>query len=70
MSKAILVIDMPKGCYECPLAVETTHNYDACCITGSRIISYYKFPWCPLKSLPEKMEGHDSIKYQWGEYED
>lgn len=56
MSKAILVIDMPKGCYECPLAVETTHNYDACCITGSRIISYDHPDSCPLKPLPEKYE--------------
>lgn len=69
MSKAILVIDMPSGCEECQLAVETTYN-DMCCITGSRIISYGKFRWCPLKPLPKKMEGSDSIKYQWGEYED
>lgn len=54
--KAILVIDMPKGCYECPLAVETVHSYDACCITGSRIISYDKFDWCPLKPMPEKYD--------------
>lgn len=70
MDKAILVIDMPKGCYECPLAVETFHNYDACCITGSRIISYDKFDSCPLKSIPEKLNGNDSVYYQWGDYED
>lgn len=69
--KAVLVIDMPDSCNECPLAVETMHCYDACCITGSKIISSYgKFPWCPLKPLPEKMEGEDSIKFQWGDYED
>ena len=56
MSKAILVIDMPKGCYECPLAVETTHSYGACCITGSRIIDYSNFPWCPLKPAPEEQD--------------
>ena len=54
--KAILVIDMPEGCYECPLAVETVHNYNACCITGGRIMSYGKFDSCPLKKLPEKYD--------------
>lgn len=55
--KAILVIDMPDCCDECHLKVESVHCYDACCITGSKIISSYgKFPWCPLKPMPEKVE--------------
>lgn len=54
--KSILIVDTPNGCYECPLAVETSGNYNACCITGSRIISYDKFTWCPLKPLPEKRD--------------
>lgn len=29
-----------------------------------------KEDWCPFKPVPEKMEGDDSIKYQWGNYED
>ena len=60
MDKAILVIDMPKGCYECPLAVETG-AYDSCCITGTRITSNdnFKFPWCPLKPVPEKIDVPD-----------
>lgn len=69
--KAVLVIDMPNSCIECPLNVESVHCYDACCITGSKIISSYgKFPWCPLKPIPEKIEGDLSIKFQWGDYED
>ena len=56
MSKSILIVDTPNGCYECPLAVETSGSYDACCITGSRIISYDKFTWCPLKQLSEKLD--------------
>ena len=55
MNKAILVIDMPNDCDECPLAVATTHDYDMCCIAGSRIISYGKFPWCPLRELPKRI---------------
>ena len=66
MDKAILVIDMPKGCYECPLAVETVHNYDACCITGSRIMSYDKFDWCPLKLAPKPIEvNYGSDEQDW-----
>ena len=56
MDKAILVIDMPKNCYKCPLAV-ATGAYDSCCITGSSIIDYHsKFTWCPLKPAPEKQD--------------
>ena len=55
--KAILVMDMPNSCIECPLCVESVHSYDACCITGSKIISSYgRFTWCPLKLIPEKVE--------------
>lgn len=25
---------------------------------------------CPLKAMPEKLKGDNSIKYQWGDYED
>ena len=57
MSKAILVIDMPKGCYECPLAIETG-AYNSCCITATCITSNdnFKFPWCPLKPAPEEQD--------------
>lgn len=66
MGKAILVIDTPDGCHECPLAVETVHNYDACCIDGRRIISYGKFSWCPLKPAPEpKLVWYDDERSDW-----
>ena len=32
--------------------------------------SEHKEDWCPLKPVPEKKEGYESIKWQWGEYED
>ena len=69
MSKAILVIDMPDNCSSCPLAVETVHNYDACCITGCRIISNGKFSNCPLRPIPEKSESHSPSDY-WVGYDD
>ena len=58
MNKAILVIDMPNSCDECPLF----NNYysDMCC----RGLNYrridYPYPenvrqnWCPLKPVPHK----------------
>ena len=73
MSKAILVIDMPESCDKCPLF----HGFytDMTCGANNYGINY-PYPndsrqdWCPLKQLPEKLEGNDSIYYQWGDYED
>jgi hypothetical protein len=56
MDKAILAIDMPKDCYECPLAIETIHNSRTCCITKCTVMYDGKFPWCPLKPVPEKRD--------------
>ena len=71
MSKAVLVIDMPNSCKECP--VRSFVGYGKWCAghDDTCIDNYPTKPnWCPLKELPEKMEGYDSIKWQWGEYED
>ena len=46
MSKAVLVMDMPERCADCPLrSSEKTSSTD-----------YYdkKPDWCPLRELPEK----------------
>lgn len=69
MNKAILVMDMPDDCFECNFCVELA-AHDRCVAAGKSIFTIKKPDWCPLKELPEKMEGSDSIKYQWGEYED
>lgn len=69
MNKAILVMDMPDDCFECNFCVELSAQ-DRCVAAGKRIFTLEKPDWCPLKQLPEKLEGNDSIKYQWGEYED
>lgn len=49
MNKAILVIDMPDGCRECPLCGEDyiTHR-DYCRITDQYIWTLDKPDWCPL----------------------
>ena len=69
MNKAILVMDMPDDCFECNFCVELA-AHDRCVAAGKSIFTIKKPDWCPLKELPEKMEGYNSIKWQWGEYED
>lgn len=69
MNKEILVIDMPDDCVECNFCVELS-THDRCVAVGKSIFTLEKPNWCPLKPLPEKMEGYNSIKWQWGEYED
>ena len=70
MNKAILVIDMPDECSDCPCFQFGVDNY--CAVTGE--VNYScnneRPTSCPLKLVPEKMTGNDSIKYQWGDYED
>ena len=70
MSKAILVMDMPDSCDECPLFC----NYysDMCCGgLHNRTIDYpypenFRQEWCPLKVIPEKLKSTNSLD----EYED
>ena len=45
--KAILIIDKPKRCEECPLIYDYVVYYDKC---GHDMID------CPLKQLPQKKE--------------
>ena len=76
MSKAILVIDMPSCCNECKIRFDDEYSnwcpYDNPEPNG--VFQYVKNEtkpgWCPLKELPEKMEGNNSVYYQWGDYED
>ena len=71
MSKAILVMDMPDVCYDCPLC----ENDSGCMAVGNSLIEVFtdreKPEWCPLKPLPEKAEltfvdhGQDQIAMGW-----
>ena len=57
MSKAILVIDMPDSCRECPFF--GSRYTDMCCGgMNNRTIDYpypkdFRQDWCPLKAVPE-----------------
>lgn len=64
MGKAILVMDMPGNCKECPCgtAEETmTFDYYCCCQALEREIEEEKYSicvpnWCPLKEFPERKD--------------
>ena len=61
MSKAILVMDMPKNCLECPLGKNMSIVIETCiqCPLGKCAIDAETetIPdWCPLKPMPQKMQ--------------
>lgn len=63
MNKAILVIDMPNNCNECP--IKSSIGYGKWCsgYDDARIDNYPKKPdWCPLKELTECE--HDWVLYE------
>lgn len=51
MSKAILVMDMPKDCYECKL-----QDWLTCRIAKKCNTSHSRPDWCPLRELPNPKE--------------
>ena len=53
MSKAILIIDMPKYCDECQLY---SHRGDWCTGANRQALDRNKPSWCPLKEMPLKDE--------------
>lgn len=71
MSKAVLVMDMPSSCDECPLF--GSHYSDMTCKANGRSINY-PYPkderqdFCPLRDLPEKITlwKGKSTNYQQG----
>ena len=62
MSKAILVIDMPNNCRECPVCASYQESAFSireywCSPMDNRDAEPESKPkWCPLKPLPEKYE--------------
>ena len=66
MSKAVLIMDMPKDCCDCKFCRELDEGVKACCEIMDnpsnselcRIIDVHycmeKPDWCPLKPMPEK----------------
>ena len=68
MSKAVLVMDMPEKCLDCPFCFEIDEGVDACwmitidsydndlCRNIEEDYCQCKPDWCPLKPMPEKKE--------------
>lgn len=56
MSKAVLVMDMPKDCGKCNLY---DHEYDVCEPTDKNVRTFGKPNWCPLRELPSKYAEKD-----------
>lgn len=63
MSKAILVIDMPKSCEECPCCYLTEGCYsDICQVNRFGLEEGYEKGrpnWCPLREVPERANHPD-----------
>ena len=57
--KAILIIEMPKNCNDCPCAYFDAEYVDAdyCGVTADKIKynAISRPDWCPLRPLPENM---------------
>lgn len=49
MSKAILVMDMPKSCFNCKL-----QDWANCRIVKGCHVGDSRPTWCPLKEVPQK----------------
>lgn len=62
MSKAILVMDMPKSCMKCSLGQDTSCLLETavfCSITRMYVFGKEcesRPNWCPLKEVPQKKE--------------
>lgn len=64
MSKAILVMDMPKNCRGCPCSYFTEGAWsDFCQVNNTPIIDEYKrVNCCPLREVPQKKDMEEMRK--------
>ena len=62
MSKAILIIDMPENCYECPL-----ENSKRCPFLWEDVESLDKPKDCPLRELP-RLKDYDTAYEMWAKH--
>ena len=73
MSKAILILDMPESCDDCPLL--SGYYVDIYCGGKQNRVINNPYPkdfrqdWCPLKEVPEKEKNDDPV-YDNDEYDD
>lgn len=61
MSKAMLIMDMPSSCRECPCSYFTEGCWSNFCqVNNAPIIDEYKrVNCCPLREVPQKKEFSD-----------
>lgn len=56
--KAVLIMDMPRECWECDLTCENTSGLTLCKLTGEGLYPMrskeVRLENCPLRELPEK----------------
>ena len=64
--KAILVVDMPKSCEECPLMAMDFKGYTVCVGNGERFVNINPFLNCPLKPMPERKPKDNSNEVNLG----
>ena len=75
MDKAILIIDMPKGCYECKIRFDDEYS-NWCSYDNPEPNGVYPYiekktkpNWCPLKPLPNKYNTEAEWVYDhWCEF--
>ena len=66
--KAILIIDIPNDCYDCPCYYEDRGKCEAFGILGKKVEADDGIPsWCPLRRIPDKaaedlIKGLDAIQ--------
>lgn len=65
MSKAVLVMDMPSSCMECPIGQNESIPLETCirCPFGKCVIdaeTETRPDWCPLRELPEKKQDNSA----------
>lgn len=67
--KAILIIDLPMMCAECPMFTwASKDNYsDGFCTHSHKLVKFDMRPLdCPLKPIPQKMTWGHSVDYIYG----
>ena len=74
MKKAVIVIDMPEHCDDCPFRVLWAKYH---CVVNGKFCgdeqgfysSLTKPSWCPLRPLPEKWEKENALDKQIEQWE-
>lgn len=72
MAKAMLIMDMPKNCQECPCShYEQSKNFWVCHVSSATLKEnefYIEKPkCCPLREVPQKKEDNLSIHLPYSE---